>query len=93
MAQSFASILAAINSSNLTIDEARELSRALNAAVTRLQHDAKRELRIGQTVSFRTRDGGIVYGTVKRFLTKNVEIIDNGTGMRWRVSPSLVKPM
>ncbi len=83
-----------ISVENLTMQELLELHTNVGDRIRYLiQMEAQNKMNdfyFGDVVSFTSKDGRIVRGTVERFNQKSVSIKDFD-GHPWRVSPQLLK--
>ncbi len=66
----------------------------LNSQVRIKRDRAKAGFRRGQTVQFYSeRQGRTVTGTIRKINRVNIDLLEAGTGAKWRVSPQLLKPV
>lgn len=75
--------------SNATVDDDNHMTRELNFALkaarrVRYMEEAK-DFRPGQKVSFTSRSGEVVVGTIQRVNAKSVTVMTGYT--KWRVAP------
>jgi hypothetical protein len=74
-----------------TREQRESIMQAVRYATQRDASHARMEFRPGSTVKFKNRYGTIVHGIVKKVNRKNIDLVEDGTGMRWRVHPSLLE--
>ena len=84
-------VLEFINRPYMTTEERRAIVEAVNTQSRAVRADAKAQLRTGMRVTFlSTRAGREVVGRIVKVNRVNIELVEDGNQMRWRVSPSLV---
>lgn len=79
---------------NWTSDELKQIRDAFKVAVDNTARQSSTNLRIGSKVSFKTKSGDTVNGTIFKInrKTANVEAISmNKQPIRWKVSIGLLK--
>lgn len=87
-----ADVLRFIRGPHLDPSDRQLIIDALNAQARQSRARAKDGLRAGMKVTFlSTRTGKAVTGTIKKVNRVNVDLVEEGTGLRWRVSPQLLK--
>lgn len=79
----------AILTGNFNADELKSIQNALKAAYGRMQTVAKFSFIRGDKVTFTTRSGEKVVGTVAKINQKTITV--NTVNSQWKVSPSLLK--
>ena len=85
-------VIAFIYSPGLTPADRDAIVNAVNDRGRMFVAQAKAQFRPGQSVQFFSRKSGtLVKGTVAAVNRKNIDVLATG-GMRWRVSPQLLKP-
>lgn len=72
-----------------TLDELREVQNALTVRFRELQARAAHSFVRGDKVSFKTRNGETITGTVAKINQKTVTV--NTTTSQWKVSGSLLR--
>ena len=80
-----------LNLSDKEFDQVREI---FNKAVKSRNITAKNRLNVGDTCTFKDRNGFRHFAKVSKICMKNVkliELMDNGKIMNWTVSPSLLE--
>lgn len=86
-------VLDFINDPNLDAIDRRRIITALNEQVKSKRREAKRGLYVGQRVTFFSNSA---YRNVAAVIDKvnrvNIDLTEEGTGVKWRVSPQLIKP-
>jgi len=77
------------------LEDVRNLSQRLNATIkvryAELQRHKAYTLGVGMRVEFNDKRGNIVTGEITKINTKTVEVYVYRTGLRWMVSPSLLR--
>lgn len=72
----------------------QQIVEALNAQTRAKRAEAKRGLFPGMRVQFYSnRSFRNVFGKISKVNRINVDLVEEGTGTRWRVSPQLLKPV
>lgn len=85
-------VLDFIRNPQLDASDRSLIVEALNSQVRMKRAQAKAGFRPGQQVTFySTRSFKTVTGTIRKINRVNIDLIENGTGIRWRVSPQLLK--
>ena len=84
-----AAINSAILAGNFTAEEIRSISNAVSYKFKEMQRAATVRFAKGDKVSFETRSGEIVTGTVARVNQKTVTI--NTPTSQWKVSSTLIR--
>ncbi len=80
------------SSDELSVSDVRKISAVLHSVMEKIQRRARREIKIGQTVAFRDKQGCLIEGVVKKILTKNIQVVaKNWPHTTWRLSPTLVE--
>jgi hypothetical protein len=78
----------------LSTEQLRVLNRAvvgiLNTRNSNEAFEKSRQFRIGQTVQFRDKKGGVRKIVIERINTKSVSGLEVGGYMTWRVHPNLL---
>jgi len=93
MATNLQDVLEFIRRPDLGAGARSQIVEALNAQVRAKRREAKAGLYPGQKVTFfSNRSFKQVTGTIRKVNRVNVDLTEDGTGMRWRVSPQLLKP-
>lgn len=91
MAATFLEVLEYIRNPKLDPNDLNLIIKEIKAQ-TRLRRSAARNgLRVGHRVTFTSRTTGPVFGVVIKVNPVNVDVVEEGTHIRWRVSPSLLK--
>lgn len=86
-------VLDFINDPDLTLDNRRKIIEAVNRQSKVARSRAKAGFYVGQKVTwFSNRDFRQVVGRIRKVNRVNVDVIEDGSGMRWRCSPQLLKP-
>lgn len=87
-------IISAIEEGEFTKNEIDRMWATLkiswNRVTTRESQELSRKFRIGDPVTFRTKNGSIVTGTINRLNQKTVSL-NRVNGVKWRVDYSLLK--
>jgi hypothetical protein len=87
-------VLQFIRNPQLDPNDRTLIVEALNAQVRAKRAQAKAGFRAGQKVSFySSRSFKYVTGTIRKINRVNIDLIEDGCGTRWRVSPQLLKPV
>lgn len=87
-------VLEFIRDPNLPPGQRSLIIDALNAQVREKRREAKRGLFPGMRVQFYSnRSFRNVFGRITKVNRVNVDLVEEGTGTRWRVSPQLLKPV
>ena len=85
-----------MNIDHLTPAELIDLNRRILERLKRMdsmrQQHQMMAFHIGQRVLFITKEADIIYGNILKLNQKTVSVIAED-GTRWKVSPSLLKPM
>lgn len=85
-------VLDFIRNPQLDASDRSLIVEALNLQVRMKRAQAKAGFRPGQTVTFYSnRSFKNVTGVIRKINRVNIDLIENGTGTRWRVSPQLLK--
>lgn len=71
-------------------DEIHKLNRMIREQFNHLTRQKTREFRVGEEVTFKTKRGPIMKGTVTKINRKTIGVLTD-THMDYRVSPSLLK--
>lgn len=84
---------------NITsIDELRTINSIVVDRIKQLGTKIAYQLKVGDLVKFQSKNRGVIYARVSRFLPKNVELrqVDprdvTRASLVWRVPPALLKP-
>jgi len=94
MAITLKEVLDFIRNPDLDRDTRQSIIDALNAQTRAKRAEAKRGLRPGMRVQFYSnRSFRNVFGRISKVNRVNVDLVEEGTGTRWRVSPQLLKPV
>lgn len=73
----------------MTNDELNAVVDQIRIARQYLGRQAIREIQPKDVVTFKGRKGLTITGTVSEVKTKNLVVVDNATGLRWRVAANL----
>jgi hypothetical protein len=73
------------------VADATQASRALRETFARLQYDVAETLKLGTRVSFDAKRRGVIVGVVTSIKGKTVHVREDGRGVDWRVSPTLLR--
>jgi len=77
------------------LEDVRNLSQRLNATIkvryAELQRHKAYTLGVGMRVEFNDKRGNIVTGKITKINTKTVEVFADRSGVKWRVTPSLLR--
>ena len=73
------------------IDDLREVMNACNVRFRELQLRVTAMLTVGDAVSFQTKYGETIYGTVTKVNQKTVSVRNNSSGGNWKVTASLLR--
>ncbi len=93
MASTFQDVLEFIRN-NMTSAQRTVIVETLNYQARSKRAEAKQGLRSGMKVSFySTRSYREVTGVIHKVNRVNVDVVEDGTGTKWRVSPGLLKPV
>lgn len=85
-------VLQFIRNPNLDPSDRTLIVEALNSQVRAKRAQAKAGFRPGQKVTFfSTRTYQQVTGVIRKINRVNIDLIEDVTGTRWRVSPQLLK--
>ena len=79
--------------STLSVEELNSLTRSIKARRAVLEIDVASTIMPGDLVCFNARANHIVVGRVMKINAKSVIVLPNTGGTKWRVSPSLLKPV
>jgi hypothetical protein len=94
MATTLHEVLEFIRGLDLHSHERSTVIATLNTQVRAKRSEAKRGLYPGQRVTFfSNRSYKTVVGVITKVNRVNVDLREEGTGMKWRVSPQLLKPV
>ena len=72
-----------------TIDELRELNRAVCAAIRARETDVSRAFKFGDRVRFKAKDGRTITGSVAKINLKTIKV--RSLDVLWAVTPSLLE--
>jgi len=85
-------VLDFIRSNRMTVNERDLIVNAVNVAKRRLGQSIARKLSVGMTVSFYSlKRDRMVIGQVDKINNVTVQLTENDTKVKWRVSPELLK--
>lgn len=85
-------VLDFVQDPDLDPDHHRRIVEALNRRVKAKRQEAKAGLRPGMRVTwFSTRSFRQVVGRIEKVNRVNVDVLEEGTGVKWRCSPGLLK--
>jgi hypothetical protein len=94
MAATLKDVLDFIRNPELDRNDRLLIVEALNSQVRAKRAQAKQGLHRGMRVEFYSnRAFKNVIGRIQKVNRVNVDLIEEGTGMQWRVSPGLLKPV
>lgn len=86
-------VLDFINDPDLSADNRRKIIDALNSQSKMKRREARAGLYEGQRVTWwSSRNYRNVTGRIDKINRVNIDVIEEGTGVRWRCSPQLLKP-
>lgn len=92
MAITLQDVLAFIRRDDLGAGARQQIVETLNAQLRAKRREAKRGLYPRMRVQFTsTRTGRVVFGRIDKVNRVNVDLTEEGNGMKWRVSPNLLK--
>lgn len=76
----------------LDADQLRQIAKHLNRCMDDLARKATHKLRVGSKVSWKSKDGLVIKGTVTRVMPKNVLVVADGPlNLHWKVTASLLQ--
>ena len=94
MATTLNDVLTFIINSSLSREDHNQIIEALNFQARTKRAEARQGLRAGMKVTFvSTRTGRHVVGVIQKVNRVNIDVIEEGNGIKWRVSPGLLKPV
>lgn len=80
-----------IDLDGLTRDELIKLNKRIVSKIKELDAESTTSFSMGDKVSFRTKKGKTVYGTVDKVNRKTIDILDASSMLKWRVSASMLQ--
>lgn len=80
-----------IDLDDLTRDELIKLNKRIVSRIKELDAESTTSFSLGDKVSFRTKKGKVVRGTVDKVNRKTIDVTDSTSMMKWRVSASMLQ--